>query len=470
MKQSLLKILSVSFSLLLLVTIGCNKNPVDTTSSTDTPTSSETVKLATDNSGEIFTIVTSVNQVSDLLRGPDAVVELRNIELEDGSTPKSLAKETAQYVITQFSQDKNALAKSRSSNSDSLIWEFTKKKVFKGYTERVRFFYDFITGHAFAEVIRFDFDNRHRLAYDSTRINVDANFTLDDQTDDVLLALEILKEFKPGNAVASNWSRFIPDTYAPGTEPDGGVFDNKIIYQGSGNILSQSTKAEFHEGQGGSWNKDIQYADQTTRLESVTFNVDGTGTFEEQRRNGTKIEGTFDEAESDGTGKFTKLKTLPAGSDPESIYEEGTFTFNAADSTLEGSYSKEVRFKNGNVLSESIQIKESYANSVKVTEIHVTQNDGSEGDFTIEERLDGNHISGEWIEANGTFMTFTIFQNPGGSGQLEFAIYTSQEAFNNGEDPIASGVINFDADGSGSGLVDEGSIKHSVEISASDNE
>ncbi|MFQ5751021.1 MAG: hypothetical protein ACE5HI_03415, partial [bacterium] len=186
--------------------------------------------------------------------------------------------------------------------------------------------------------------------------------------------------------------------------------------------------------------------------------------FLENLRDGTRIEGTFDSADEDGEGSYTKMTTFPAGHDPISISESGEFTINSVDSTLNGSFEKEIKLKDGSVENEKVTVKQTLVDNVKTTTLNVENRDGSGGLITIVESPEVDQVSGEWRNVDETFLVFSAEYYQDNSAHLEFKLYESEVAFHNGEAPIASGEFDFYPDGSGRGTVTEGERTYEVTI------
>ncbi|MFQ6113648.1 MAG: hypothetical protein ACE5NG_06105, partial [bacterium] len=413
------------FCLSMVYLVGCSKSPTEP----GNDQVNQTVLTVSANGVDIYNSVSSFKQISDLLQGPESKLDIDIPELENPQKALHLAKSLLQESFDRIKSDSKLHVKTQSVLSDSVIWDVTWRNEILGFTVRNSLIYDNTTGRGRLFHVRFDFDDRHRLDYDSTEIKVDLNFTLFENGDDVLLSLENLKQYKPGRLLKEERASFIPDPYEAGTEPTGGILESDITYSPSSFISSTHARLEYHEGIGGSWSKEVQYSDETSSSEAVTFSEDGTGTFEETRRDGTHMEGTFDSAEEDGVGGFTKTITFPEGHDPVSIYEAGQFTQNLADSTLHGSFEREVRFKNGSVRRESVTVDESISNGVKTTIINVEKADGSGGTITIVETSEVDQISGEWTNSDGTFLIFSAEYYPDGSAHFEFELYASKEAY-----------------------------------------
>jgi len=442
---------------------GCDKSPTAPGSGQK----SDVVKSAAAQSVEFYNTFSSVSEVNDMMRGPDAKVDLGTANIKKPDQAMTLMRQTKKDVLAAFRTHAPNPIKMRSVQGESLVWEFTQRNTAEGYTSTVRFLYDSDTGYGRLQEIKFDFDARHHAQYDSSEVYANLNFTLEDDSDDVIKSLVNIKQYKPDN-LPDNFAldeevRIELDDYPAGTEPASGNVTATVKYV-EGNFITESVQKVQFSPDAGEWTKDVSYADGKSSHEKVTFKSDGTGTFEETRRDGTRVEGTFDDAEQDGKGSFAQTTTFPPGSDPVSIYEAGEFTINQADSTLHGSFEKEIRLKNGDVQKESVTVDESIQNGFKTTVVAVQQSDGSGGTITMEENADGQHVTGEWEDADGTFTKLDANYYKDGSAHLEFWVYTSKKAYDNGEDPVAHGIMNFGPDGSGSGKISAEGEEHPVEI------
>lgn len=462
MEQKYYPIWSISLILCLslLYALGCSNYPVSPEDEV-----SQTVQTMSSNSAEIYSAVSSVSQITDLLQGPESKLDVGIPEIENPGQALNFYKSLMQESFDRMNSDSKLLSKNHSVFSEDVIWDVTVRDTIRGFTVRNSLMYNAETDTARLFHVRFDFDDSHRLSYDSTEIKAKLNFTLYNDDDDVLLALENLKQYKPGRLLQEESVSFTPDPYVPGTEPQGGILESNITYSSS-SISSTHARLEYHEGSGGSWSKDVQFSDNTSHSEAVTFSENGTGTFEETRRDGTHIEGTFDSADDDGEGSFTKTITFPEEHDPVSISESGAFTQNLADSTLHGSFERVVTLKDGTVRRESVTVDESIENGVKTTTITIVKPDGSSGTITAVESPDGDKLSGEWTNTDGTFLIFSAEAYPDGSAHFEFELYASKEAYDNGEVPIASGEFNYFPDGSGEGQVTEGGQNYDVNVNS----
>jgi hypothetical protein len=452
------------FALLFAVTLfsitSCSKNPVEPGTGDDVD---ETVKVAGQTSVDIYQNLSAFKQVNDLMRGVDALAQMEVPGFENPTEAMNFGRNV----------QKQALAKSAKLmktdrlfgvQADSVIWDVTYRDEFLNVTFHSKLIYDDETGVARLTVVGFDYPQSHPLEYDSTEIVADLNSTFLNDQDDVLISVNNLKRFKSGRLVAEEKGSFVPDPYLPGNEPTGGVLQSEITYNSSSFIQKTTARLEYHAGTGGSFSKETEFADDKTSSESVTFNEDGTGSFSETRRDGTSVAGTFDSADEDGQGGYTLTTTFRAGHDPASISESGTFAINAADSTLNGTFEREVRFRDGRVESEEVSIQQTRVGDLLSTSLNVDKSDGSHGFINIVETPDVDQVSGEWTNVDETFVVFTAESYPDDSAHLDFKVYESEAAFENSVPPILSGLFDFYPDGSGSGVITEGDKSYNVTI------
>jgi hypothetical protein len=445
--------------------LGCNSNsPVDPIDDNPDDNVSQSVQNVSGNSIGIVKNVASFKQVSNLIQGESAIVDLEVPEVENPGSALSFAKTTQQSALAKLNIDSDVLYKSSGAFVDSVIWDVTYEEEGTGITRRVSLIYDFEVDQGRLFFVGLQFPESHPLSYDSTEIEVSLNSTLDDDSDDVLLSLYNLKRYASGQLIDEEVGRFVPDPYAPGSEPTGGMLSSEVSYGSSSFIRNTSTMFEFHENQGGSYSKESSFADNTTSREAATFNVDGTGTFSNDRRDGTSIEGTFDSAEEDGVGGYSLTTNFPSGHDPVSVVESGSFIIDSADSTINGSFSRVTTYQDSREERESVTVEQAVIGDVKTTSLDVENSDGSRGLITITESNDVDQVSGEVTNADGTFAVFSAQQYNDGFAHLSIELYASRAAFDDGQDPIVSGEFDWYPDGSGHGTVTEADKTYDITI------
>ncbi len=456
--------LSISFFVLFNF-IGCSTNdPVSPDNVNTVDNGNQSIKKVSASSVSIYNNVASFKQVSNLIQGPDAIVDLEIPEVENPESALQFAKSIQQKTFSKLSLDRKNLNKVQTLFEETVIWDVTIHDDSLGITIRSSLIYDTDTGVGRLFLVGYDYPEEHPLTYDSTEIVVDLNFSILDDSDDMLLSLENLKRYKPGRLIQQEIGRFEPDAYTPGTEPTGGVLSSDITYSSSSFISHTQACFEYHEGVGGSFSKESTFSDGKTSREEVTFNLDGTGTFFNTRRDGTQIDGLFDSADEDGEGSYSLTTTFPEGHDPVSISESGEFTLNSEDSTIDGSFEKEVNYLDGTVEKESVTVNQTIVNNIKTTTLTVVNADGSHGKITLVETPDVDQVSGNWTNVDDTYVVFSAEHYSDGSAHLIITVYESETAFQNGDDPIASGEFDFYPDGSGHGTVTESGKTYDVTI------
>ncbi|MFQ5638801.1 MAG: hypothetical protein ACE5IR_12485 [bacterium] len=460
--QSILKCFAVVVLLGTLGLTGCtSENPVSPAPDQNKPQISKVVKTTSSAGVQIFSNLSSFSETSQLIGGQDEIIDLEIPEMENPEKAMAFAK-----VMQQRTWARLPLSKSntdiQSAAGDSVIWDLEFEE--NGITYRSKLVYDPTNGKAHFFLVGKQFPESHPVAYDSTDVRADLNSTLLDDSDDVLERVDLLKRYKPDQLIQEETASFVPDSYQPGTEPTGGTLTSDISYSSSSFLTRTGARFEYHEGSGGSYSKESVFNDNSKSLEEVTFKEDGTGTLLEQRRDGTKIEGEFDSADDDGEGSFSLTTTFPAGHDPVSVSESGSYVVNAADSTISGSFEREVTNLDGSKDSEKVTITQQRLNDVFSTRLDVENSDGSRGFIEITETPDVEDISGEWRNADGTFETFAAQGYSDGSAHLEGKVYTSEADFKSRADPVATFVFDFYPDGSGNGVVTEGDKTYDVTI------
>ncbi len=449
---ALLTVLAIGFA-------GCSKNPTDPGNNEEV---NESVKIAGAASVDIYNNVAAFKQVNELMRGAEALAQMDIPEFKNPGRAMSFARGIQRNVLATSLKNFN-LDQLAGVMGDTVIWDVTYHDPVLNVTFRSRLIYNDETGRARLLLVGLEYPPAHPLEYDSTEIAADLNFTLLNEQDDVLLSIKNFKRYKAGKLIAEEVGSFIPDPYLPGGEPTGGVLEATITYNSSSFIRETKARFEYHEGAGGSYTKETKFSDDKTHRVSVTFNVGGTGSFSETRRDGTRIEGTFDSAERDGQGGYSRTITFRAGHDPASISESGRFTINA-DSTLNGTFEREVRFRDGRIEREDVSVQQTRVGDLLSTSLNVEKSDGSHGFINIVETPEVDQVSGEWTNVDETFVVFTAEYYRDGSAHLEFKVYENEAAFENGAAPILSGVFDFYPDGSGRGVITEGDKSYNVTI------
>ncbi len=446
-----------------LVFGGCSSsdNPAQPVPEENTST---TAKTMSQTSVALFSNMSSFSQVDDFMSGPDEVADLEIPEFDDRGSAGQIANKTKEMALRTFRADIKKFDRAWTAQVDSVIFDSTVRDSVAGVTRRFKLTFNFQTSRARFFVVGFDYRSQHPLEYDSTEVVADLNGTIFDESDDVLVSLESLRRFKPGQLIREERGSFLPDPHAPGTEPEGGVLTSEINYSSASFILRTQATFTYHEGMGGSYEKTSGFSDGTTHRESATFAGDGSGSFEEDRRDGTRVRGDFNSPEDDGQGSYQLATTFPSGHDPSSVTESGSFTINSADSTLNGTFERVATQLDGSTVRDQVEVSQTRIGAVLSTTLNIESGDGGLGFLVITESPDVDQVRGEWNNADGTFVTFTAQAFGDGSSHFIAKQFASEVAFQNNEPAIATGEFDFYPDGSGRGVVTEGTDVYDVTI------
>ncbi len=454
-------VLPICLSMLYL--FGCAQNPADSDGTID-PAAKQAEALGK-TGVSIYQNINSFKQMDNFKSGK---IEIEDFDINDfgnGTEAMKFGKIVKKRALASIQKRAEMQRMLLSAANDSVIFDFTERDTSEGVTRRIALFYDTASGNARLVLVGSDYSDAHIVEYDSTELIVNLNHTIFDDSDDVLLSIESQKRYKAGQLVQEEKGKFTPDAHAPGTEPEGGVLTGEVTYSSSSFISKTTNHFEFHPETGGSFEKTSVFSDGKSSREAATFNADGTGTFEEDRRDGTQIRGTFEGAEDDGSGSYSITTTYPAGHDPVSVAESADFDYDAATETVSGSFERTINRLDGTVETESAAITQSRDGEILVTTISSQNIDGSHGTITITETPDLEQVTGEWTDADGTFVVFKAQTFGDESVHFEADQYASKEDYDNKEAPAATAVFDFYPDGSGSGVVTEGEDVYDVVIS-----
>ncbi len=113
---------------------------------------------------------------------------------------------------------------------DSLFWFVDYTDPVSGVSIRKALYYDRDTGHARYYEVIYAFPPQVDLKYDSTEIAADLNFTLNDTTDDRVLSLYKLSEFRDGFPVVKIQSDAQVTDYGANNEVTGAILHNNVWY------------------------------------------------------------------------------------------------------------------------------------------------------------------------------------------------------------------------------------------------
>ncbi|MBN2001141.1 hypothetical protein JW935_26600 [candidate division KSB1 bacterium] len=443
MKQTVKMILVISCFILVALIAGCSENPSGPENNNSGIKNME-LQAAGDAGVLLYGLVSSARDASALMNGqnglPDTGLDSQLMNNAADATIRNVATPMVEY----YQQNPRRLHKVMGRE---VVW------VMRWQDEQ--------TGAFFHAVLEYDSDNGHAYAYqvitqipqgdviyDSSAIELDANFTLEDSTDDMLISFKELKKFRAGFHILSEYTTIDFDDYTPGSEPSGGFVTKQTVYSSGQDIIRMVETMESHAKDTGAWEKHIDYANGQEHFERIDFS-EGGGTFEETLRDGTHSIGSFNTLEDDNIGHCTKTTTYPPGHDLKSVQENWDAVFNPADSTTDASFSKTTVRLDGTTTTEQFDVDEFVQNGYRGRKISAENSDGTGGEITCIDTNAGQDVEGWWIEDNGQYILADGSFYTDGSARLNLTVYASKQAFENGEQPLFTGQFFFNPDGSG---------------------
>ncbi len=457
-------LLPLCISLFALFGCSSSSSPTDP-GNTGGTTDNQQAEAVSKTGVQIYQNINSFKNIDTFKSGKIEVDSLGVTDFANRGAATQFGRKVARQALQALRRQPAVQTRLASAFGDSVIFDFTERDTVEGVTQHVVLFYDPQTGIGRLTVVGFDFSDEHVVDYDSTELVVDLGGTVFDDSDDVLKSVASLKRYRAGQLIQQEEGTFVADPHAPGTEPDGGILTSVVTYTADSFIQKTTERFEYHPNTGGSYSKTSEFSDNTTHTESATFNDQGTGTFSEKRRDGTRVDGTFDGAEQDGSGSYSITTTFPAGHDPVSVAESATFSYDTANDLVNGSFERTATKLDGTTEHEESTVAQTRNGDVLTTTITSTEVDGSHGKIVLTESPDVEQAAGEWTNADQTFITFQAQNYSDGSSHLEAKQYANKAAFDDGSAPAATAVFDFYPDGSGVGVVTEGADVYDVVIS-----
>lgn len=376
-----------------------------------------------------------------------------------------------QQLISEYRKMKTGMSVALSGNSfgrgmlgDSLLWFIDWTDSITGFSVRKALYYNSGTGYARYYEAIYRFPPQLQLEYDSTEIRVDLNFTLHNPADDRLLSLFKYSRFKSDFSVDSTQSVAQVTDYGPNNEVTGAVLDNQVWYGQQSQLELLTQNMELNPDESGHISQRLDYRDGTFMQRTVNFYADYTGDFSEVWRDGTTVNGTFDRLEDDNHAAFTKTVNFPTGHDPVKIHQAAEVTLNPADSSTALMLNEKIYFANGGLDTSQFNFEEFYEAGLKKTHLEGWNSDGSHADLLVTHYPEYKEVDGTYTAPDGYFMLIqAIFYNDG-SGELTLKVYENEQAYQNGEPPVAIITIHFNPDGSGSGELAQGEDRYRVQV------
>ena len=429
----------VSF-LFIIFLAGCNNtDPASTGGDLEL---SEVVEEQAAFGLELNDIISTSQEIEDMTHEPSLIPE---VEIE---TYSSLLK-TNKLALDLLVQSNDHLPSQiflAKPNSDTLLF-YTDNTVLG---VRSAIYYDGSTGLVRAYTTKYKFAAWQKMTYDSVEIILDLNFTLDDDSDDMLESVYRQQIFDPNFFVQNIVSQIIVTAFS---EKDITGLEATIdSYYKEGRYLSHLKQSiDIEPDETGTLREDFNFKDGTSSFHAVTFHGDHNGSFARQLRDGTMITGTFNDVNDDHKGSFYETIDFPVGRYVDKISKSAQVSIILPDSIFNASLSRAVYFASGRIDSAHVDITVQENDGLKTTELDITKGNGAHGSFIVEETSDMAVLEGLWTTWNEYFISVSAEYYSDGSGHIHYEVY--EPPYQQGNSPIIVVDYYISPDGSGNGTI-----------------
>jgi len=174
------------------------------------------------------------------------------------------------------------------------------------------------------------------------------------------------------------------------------------------------------------------------------------------------VTGTFNSVEDDLQGSYSELVDFPEGRYVDRIMRQASVMIMLPDSVFKAWYKEAIFFDTGRVDSSSVTLHVEELEGLRTTTISRTRPNGAFGTFVVQEREEESVLTGYWITRDGHYIDVTAEYYLDGSGHLHYEVYASEEAFNNGEEPLLVVDYYFSPDQSGTGTLTYDGVTYDV--------
>jgi len=351
------------------------------------------------------------------------------------------------YSEMQLHFEDNSLKK---TSGDSLIWYQELNREGWGFDVRKALYFNAETGRLRFYEVHFDFQEHHKLTYDSAEVSVFVGENWFEPVSEQITEMYRLQEFKSDFMLQSIESRITATEYE-GDEISAVEISTISTYNPERNLDRVVRTLILNSDESGTMTEIFYFRDDTSILNSVTFRNDGTGSFAKERRDGTVITGTFNIVEDDMHGEFTENVDFPAGRYIDRIERHAIISILLPDSIFSAGLKETKYFESGKVDSASLAIQVQEIYGVKTTTMSHSKPNGAHGILVVRESDGTSVMTGHWITWDEYYIDVTAEYYIDGSGYLHYEVYQSQDAFQNEEAPLIVADYYFSADQTGSG-------------------
>ncbi len=440
----------------LAILAGCQKNTTE-----PAPADLQLSSASTEGLVSSFQAIHSVNSFSQVMNMTSGEVISDQGELGGINSTGQLNEE---FRKMQASLQTAVSGADGITIEDSLIWFIDWSDPISGISVRKALYYDPATGIARYYEAIYQFPQQLRLVYDSTEVKADLNFTLEEPSDDRFLSLSKLTEFDPDFYVLKIEADAQATDYDPENQVTGAIAHNHVWYGTQSRLRELTQELEINPDQSGSASERFDYRDNTFSLATINFYPDYTGDYSQIWRDGTRVTGTFDRLEDDNHASLTRNVDFPAGFWLDRIEQLADVTLFPEDSSSHVLLNEKLFFQSGRMDTSQLVVDEYFQNGLKKTHLVGAKSDGSRGDLLVTHFPEYQDVEGYYIGVEGYYSLIHAILYSDGSGDLWLTVYQNEQAYLNGEPPIATIYIHFNPDGSGEGQITEGDKKYTLVV------
>ncbi|GAB4184290.1 MAG: hypothetical protein Kow00108_21870 [Calditrichia bacterium] len=452
------KLLVLVTGLLMIIVLGCsdssktNNNPLDQ--------QIESISKSVYSSAEL---ITSTIDGNDLFSAEEAF----NYDMDYGFGSYQLSsKNIVKENIEKFHQFKSYLKKgiARLSKSDSTLfyWPWNDSSGSSGYLKAT---YDFENDLGYLYLVTLTTPPANIVNYDSVLFVVKLNYTLNDDSDDLLQSIHQTTKFRDLVIVRQRQVSILINEYDAQMEPtDISLtetddfselsFINQRSVNGSFVIANADTNVYLSER--------FDFRNSEYVIKTLSISSNGTGTYTESRSNGINASGTFDILEDDGHGELHILLDFPSGHYVDKINKDAIIDVNLETGLISEFFSQKYTFSDGSIDSGWVNIVSE--DEFETATITFENSRGESGELQFTSHEDYESLNGWLIDAEQHYFILDIKAYPDRTQHIRVDVYASKEAYDNGDDPIYVFNIIVSPDGSGTGQLATADGAYEVEM------
>jgi hypothetical protein len=335
-----------------------------------------------------------------------------------------------------------------------------------------RLTYDWDSGIGHIQEIRtYPADALRALAMDSSDVTVDMGTTPYYSGDDQFQSAFEYRLYREDFQLESYTATYTLNDVDQDFHPRDFTATIDLKYRDGSLIASAHTSVTRHRDHSGEFHKEIVYNDGKKLQIDRTYNADGTGTLHRLLPSGIEFTGTFNILWDDNVGGFTRTTTFPEGFKTSKIEATGDFQLSSDLLTLTGTIVKIYSFSDGTTDTVNVAITQTFTGSrprlLQSSEVTVSSSSGISSSMNIIYSETDAKLTGWWTTADGHYVDLDGYQYFNDLSILTIKMYESKEAKDSGDAPLATGVFETQADGSGVATITVGEEEYTYTYDAS---